>query len=159
MQPMVMWSINEILEARKALAKIFSWKREVDNDFTVVYGLQVTDYAGITASEMMVPREFCDKFHNPRHLPAIIKQVRYIPPKEYLPASLVVYTRIRTFSNGTGYNIPTKWWDKDEEVVEQFTTHMFALDRMELLNDHGVKAHVDWNDVEKVWEVYYYGQK
>ena len=153
---MIFWSMQEILDARYALATVFKWKRETNEGFDVVYGLQTTDYAGITSDHIMVSRQFCDKFHNPRHLPVLASKAKYVhSDHKHIPSAWVVYELNKYFSNGYASYLPVKWWDKAEEKVEHFSAHYYALDRIDQLRDCGIAAECRWLDSESVWEVYY----
>lgn len=156
----IWWSMDEILNARIALATIFKWKRESDAGFDVVYGLATPDSFGWNdCRHLMVPREFCDKFHNPRHLPVIPNKVKYVPASGPQPDGWCVYVLNRYFSNGYASYLPVKWWDREEEVVESFSTYGYALDHQYFLGECGKEASVRWNDTDRVWDVCYNGRK
>lgn len=125
--------------------------------FDVKYGLPAK-YPWMPSS-IMVPREFADKFHNPRHLPVKTLTVKYLHPNRWLDTQSVVVYEQQTSGNGYPINIPVKWWDKMKKVVEHFSTHSNAVRRHWELLSFGLSGDISFDESTNFWAVTYYEHK
>lgn len=144
------WSMTEMLEASYALAQVFKWTREEKAGFDIVYGINTTDFAGVQVDYIMVGRDFCDRFHNPRHLPVIPTKVKWQHD------TVAVYQKVREFTNGRELFLPMTWWDKQKQSVDSFVTNHAAQAQREFLHSLGhTVLSVVWNDTDRTWDVTY----